>query len=165
MVIRRTACLRICVCAALIAAFAPASADTITGNVIGITDGDTLTVVDARKKRYRIRLAEIDAPERKQAFGTQSRRSLSALCFRKEAQVEWQNKEANNRYVGRISCAGVDAGAEQVRRGMAWVSPRFTKPGSPLYELESYARLRRVGLWSAQQAPVPPWEWRAAQNR
>lgn len=149
----------------MLAAFFPVFADTITGNVVGIIDGDTLTILDAKKRRYRIRLAEIDAPERKQAFGARSRQSLSALCFKKDAQVEWQNKEANNRYVGRITCAGTDAAAEQVRRGMAWVSPRFTKPGSPLYELESYARLRRVGLWGAQQAPVPPWEWRAAQNR
>ena len=163
--IRRAACVGIWVCVALLGAFTPAFADTITGNVVAIIDGDTLTILDAKKKRYRIRLAEIDAPERKQAFGTRSRQSLSALCFRKEAQVEWQNKEANNRYVGRIMCAGIDAAAEQVRRGMAWVSPRFTRPGSPLYELESYARLRRLGLWGTQQAPVPPWEWRATQAR
>jgi len=164
-VITRAAGLAISVCVALVCACAPAFADTITGNVVAIIDGDTLTVVDGKNKRYRIRLAEIDAPERKQAFGTRSRQSLSALCLKKEAQVEWRNKEANNRYVGRIVCAGIDAAAEQVRRGMAWVSPRFTTAGSPLYELESYARLRRAGLWGTQQAPVPPWEWRAANNR
>ena len=154
-------------CVAALAVLTPAfaSAGTITGNVVGVVDGDTLTIRDAKKKRYRIRIAEIDAPETKQAFGAQARRSLSAMCWKKEAQVEWQNKEAHNRYVGRITCAGIDAAAEQVRRGMAWVSPRFTKPGSPLYELESYARLRGVGLWASREAPMPPWEWRAAQPR
>ena len=132
---------------------------------MNVIDGDTLVVQDAAKKKHTVRLAEIDAPERKQAFGAQSRRSLAALCFKKGAEVKWQNKEGHNRYVGRIMCAGVDAAAEQVRRGMAWVSPRFTNPGSPLYELESYARLRGIGLWGSKQAPVPPWEWRAAHPR
>ncbi|HWM30136.1 MAG TPA: thermonuclease family protein [Methyloceanibacter sp.] len=135
-------------------------AETLSGTVVGIVDGDTLTIVDAQKRRYRVQLAEVDAPEGKQAFGTKSGRSLYGLCFRKAAQVEWQAKDRNNRYIGHVTCAGVDANAEQVRRGMAWVSPRFTKPGSALYELEAHARLRSLGLWADSQA-VAPWEWRA----
>jgi len=134
-------------------------AEALSGTVVGIADGDTLTILDARKRERRVRLAEIDAPERKQAFGTKSRHSLLALCFKKPAQVEWQARDRNNRYIGRVTCAGIDANAEQVRRGMAWVSPRFTKPGSPLYELEAYARIRGVGLWADARA-IPPWEWR-----
>ena len=138
-------------------------AETLSGTVIGVVDGDTLTIVDAQKRRHRIRLAEVDAPESKQPYGVKSARSLYALCFRKAAQVEWQAKDSNNRYVGHVTCAGANANAEQVRRGMAWVSPKFTKPGSPLYELEAFARLRGFGLW-ADSSPVPPWEWRT-RNR
>lgn len=138
-------------------------AETLSGTVVGIAAGDSLTILDARKRQHRVRLAEIDAPERKQAFGTQSRQSLAALCFKKAAQVEWQAKDQHQRPVGHVTCAGIDANAEQVRRGMAWVSPRFTKPGSPLYELEAYARIRGLGLWANPRA-IPPWEWRAAKG-
>jgi endonuclease YncB( thermonuclease family) len=137
--------------------------ETLAGRVVAVADGDTLTIVDAAKGQHRIRLAEIDAPERKQAFGTQSRQSLAELCLKKEAKVETQGAESNKRYIGRVSCEGVDASAEQVRRGMAWVSAKQTGPASPLYELEAHARLRQIGLW-ADPEPVAPWEWRAAQR-
>jgi endonuclease YncB( thermonuclease family) len=133
-------------------------AETLSGTVIGIVDGDRLTVEDAQKRKHRVRLAEIDAPQRKQAFGDKSRQSLSALCLKKPAKVEWQAKDKNDRYVAQVTCNGVDANAEQVRAGMAWVSPASTRPGSPLYELEAYARIRGIGLW-ADPSPVPPWEW------
>ncbi len=134
--------------------------ETISGRVVAVADGDTLTIVDEAKRQYRIRLAEIDAPERKQAFGTQSRQSLAELCLKKEAKVETQGPASNSRYIGRVTCEGVDASAEQVRRGMAWVSAKQTGPASPLYELEAHARLRQIGLW-ADPEPVAPWEWRA----
>jgi endonuclease YncB( thermonuclease family) len=137
-----------------------AAAETIEGNVIRVANGDTLTIMDARKREHTVRLAEIDAPESKQAFGPQSRQSLSALCFKQTAQIEWREKDPNGRYIGHVICAGVNANAEQVRRGFAWVSPRFTQPGSPLYEIEAYARFREIGLWADPQ-PIPPWEWRA----
>ncbi len=136
--------------------------ETISGRVVAVADGDTLTMVDAAKKQYKIRLSEIDAPERKQAFGTQSRQSLAALCLKKPAQAAIEGKD-RDRYIGDVTCAGIDASAEQVRRGMAWVSARRTAPASPLYELETHARLRQIGLW-AESKPVAPWEWRAAQQ-
>lgn len=147
---------RVLVCFALLCP--NVQAETLSGTVIDIVDGDTLTVQDAEKRKHRIRLAEIDAPQRKQAFGAKSRQSLSALCLKKPAQVEWQTKDKNERYLGQVKCNGVDANAEQVRAGMAWVSPASTRPGSPLYELEAYARIRGIGLW-ADPSPVPPWEW------
>jgi endonuclease YncB( thermonuclease family) len=134
-------------------------AETLSGTVVSILDGDTLTIVDAQKRRYRVRLAEVDAPDGKQAFGIKSGRSLYGLCFNKAAQVEWKTKDGNKRYIGHVTCDGIDANAEQVRRGMAWVSPSFTQPGSLLYELEAHARVRGIGLW-ADPRPIPPWHWR-----
>jgi endonuclease YncB( thermonuclease family) len=134
-----------------------ALADTISGTVVKIFDGDTLAVEDAAKKRYKIRLAEIDAPEEKQPFWLEASRSLAELCYRKSATVEWSERQGR-RYIGYVNCAGKDANAEQLRRGMAWASPRATKPTSALYELETYARLRRIGLW-ADETAVPPWEF------
>jgi endonuclease YncB( thermonuclease family) len=139
-----------------------ASADTLNGTVVRIADGDTLTILDTRKRERHVRLAQIDAPERGQGFGAQSRQSLAGLCFRKPAIVEWHERDTHKRYIGQVACAGVDANAEQVRRGMAWVSPRSTEAGSPLYELEAYARLRALGLWADSRA-IPPWEWRTSK--
>lgn len=136
-----------------------AHAETLSGTVVTVIDGDTLTVADAAKKPHRVRLLGIDAPEAKQAFYVRSARSLAQFCYRKPAKVEWQEKE-HGLLLGRVACDGKDANAEQVRRGMAWMSPRQTGPGSALYELEAYARLRKVGLWAAEK-PVPPWEWRS----
>jgi endonuclease YncB( thermonuclease family) len=138
--------------------FQGAFAETLSGRVVNIIDGDTLVVEDAAKKRYTVRLAEIDAPERKQPFFMESSRSLSALCFRKDAQVEWSERDARKRYVGYVTCAGKDANGEQLKRGMAWGSPKSSRPTSGLYELEAYARLRRIGLWADDKA-VAPWEF------
>ena len=143
---------------ALFLAAEPAAGETISGAVTAVIDGDTLTVVDDAKKRHRIRLAGIDAPQAKQPFGLSSARSLARLCYKKTAKVESRAKELGF-LVGEVTCDGVEVNAEQVRRGMAWVSPRQTGPGSALYELEAYARLRKVGLWADDQA-IPPWEWR-----
>jgi endonuclease YncB( thermonuclease family) len=124
-----------------------AFADTITGTVVNVIDGDTLVVQDAANKRYTIRLADIDAPESSQPFWLQSSRSLAALCNRSSAQVEWTERDARKRYVGHVTCAGKDASAEQLKRGMARVSTKSTNPTSGLYELEGYARARGIGLW------------------
>jgi endonuclease YncB( thermonuclease family) len=134
--------------------------ETLSGTVVAVIDGDTLTVVDEAKKPHRIRLAGIDAPQAKQPFWLQSARSLARLCHRKPAKVEWKAKE-RGLLVGEVACDGVAANPEQVRRGMAWVSPRQTGPGSALYEIEAYARLQKVGLW-ADEKPIPPWEWGSA---
>jgi endonuclease YncB( thermonuclease family) len=141
---------------------ATALAETIAGKVVAVIDGDTLTVIDAAKKRHRVRLTGIDAPEAKQAFGVQSARALAQLCHGKAAKVEWKEKEGRI-HLGQVTCADKDAGVEQVRRGMAWVSPKQTTPGSALYELEAVGRLRKVGLW-ADENPVPPWEWRSGKR-
>jgi endonuclease YncB( thermonuclease family) len=138
--------------------FQSALADTISGTVVGVIDGDTLVVQDAAKKRHTVRLAEIDAPERQQPFYMEASRSLARLCLHKSAQVQWSERDRRKRYVGYVSCAGKDANAEQLRRGMAWASPQSAKPTSALYELETYARLRHIGLWRDEN-PVAPWEF------
>jgi|SRR5690349_846801 endonuclease YncB( thermonuclease family) len=147
----------------LAVALAPCAwADIITGTVVAVIDGDTLVLQDAAKKRYVVRLAAIDAPEAKQRFWRASARSLAGLCYRKSATVDWSEREGKH-YLGYVTCAGKDANAEQLKRGMAWASPQSTKPTSAFYELETYARLRRIGLWTDEKA-MPPWEF-AAKKR
>jgi len=127
--------------------------------VIHISDGDTMTVL-VDQKQIRVRLADIDAPERRQAFGTKSRQSLAAICFRKPAVVHGQSRDRYGRVIGRVICDGVDAQQHQVSSGMAWVFERYAPPSSPLYPIQQEAQTTKHGLW-ADKTPVPPWEWRS----
>jgi endonuclease YncB( thermonuclease family) len=133
-------------------------ADTTTGRVVGISDGDTLTVLRDREQ-VKVRLVEIDAPEKAQAFGEKSKQSLSELCFDKPATLTETGKDRYGRTLARVQCDGIDSNAEQVRRGMAWVYRKYAPKDSPLYAVEAQAKAARRGLW-ADDAPVPPWEWR-----
>lgn len=126
--------------------------------VVAIADGDTLACLTDSREQVKVRLAEIDAPERKQAFGTRSRQSLGELCHEKRAEIRVVDRDRYGRTVGRVSCAGMDANAEQVRRGMAWVYDRYARDKA-LYRLQDEARAAGRGLWSDKQA-MAPWEWR-----
>ena len=132
------------------------------GLVVSIADGDTLTVLVDRA-RVKVRLADIDAPERAQPFGTRSRQALAALCFRKPAVVDDQGRDRYGRTIGRVSCNGADAGTAQVTAGLAWVYDKYASPDSPLYGLQDRARSERRGLW-VDAEPVAPWAWRSASR-
>jgi micrococcal nuclease len=134
-----------------------ASAALHAAPVIGIADGDTLTVLEDQKPR-KIRLANIDAPERKQDFGEKSRQSLSQLCFKKDATYQVQDTDRYGRTVAVVKCDGVEANRTQVMRGFAWVYRRYNKDPS-LHQMEAAAKKHRAGLWS-HPSPVPPWEFR-----
>lgn len=137
-------------------------AEVLIGEVVGITDGDTLTILVDREP-VKVRLAEIDSPERKQPYYTRSQQSLAAICHRKSAQVTWDTRDRYKRIIGQVRCAGIDANAHQVSSGMAWVFDRYSTPESPLYKLQDQARKGRKGLW-ADANPVPPWDWRRGQK-
>jgi micrococcal nuclease len=125
--------------------------------VIGISDGDTLTLLVDRKP-LKIRLANVDAPEKKQAFGERSKQSLSDLCFGKDATYKVQDIDRYGRTVAVVTCAGVQVNRAQVERGMAWVYAKYNKDRA-LPAVQTQAKLKRVGLW-ADKSPVPPWEFR-----
>lgn len=147
----------------LFALAAAAQGGELRGRVVAVADGDTLTILDASRQQHRIRLAEIDAPEKRQPFGQRSKQSLSDLCYGRDAVIEDGGRDRYGRTIGRVSCAGIDASAEQVRRGMAWVFDRYATDRR-LYAIQDEARAARRGLW-INAAPVPPWEWRAQHRR
>lgn len=147
--------------AALFIATVALSCSAYQARVIGITDGDTLKVLHDHRT-VRIRLAEIDAPEKRQPFGTRSKQSLSALCYGVTADVEPLNLDRYGRTVAHVECRGVDASTQQVRTGMAWVYDRYVTHGA-LYLLQSNARADRVGIW-ADAHPIPPWKWRHSRH-
>lgn len=129
--------------------------------IVGVSDGDTLTArcdTDMGAETIKVRLAEIDAPERAQPFGTRSRQALSALCFQQQATLSPQKKDRYGRTVARIECQGRDASAEQVRAGLAWAFTRYLTD-SRIRKLEAEARTDGRGLW-VDASPMAPWEWR-----
>lgn len=126
--------------------------------MVNVHDGDTLTILVDRQQ-VRVRLLEIDAPELKQAFGRKSKDSLAEMCAGKTAQVETNSKDRYGRVLGWVTCGPHNANSEQVRRGMAWVYDRYSKPDSPLYPLQEKVKTDKRGLW-ADSEPVPPWDWR-----
>lgn len=140
------------------------NAETLTGYVVGIADGDTITVVDPNRRQHKVRLAGIDAPEKAQPFGDRSKQNLGSLTFNKTVTVEWNKQDRYGRTVGKIMVNGVDANFEQVKAGMAWWYRDYAKEQSQgdrrLYEqAEQQARLQRVGLW-LDAHPISPWDWR-----
>lgn len=131
----------------------------ISGKVVSIADGDTLTLLTHERKQIKVRLAAIDAPEKAQPFGQRSRQSLAALCFEKRANVEIVDTDRYGRTVGIVECGGIHANYTQVQTGMAWVYRKYAEGFSELYPLEQAARNGKQGLW-VEENPIPPWEWR-----
>ena len=155
--------------AGLMLAFSVIShADLITGRVVSVTDGDTITILDNTNTQHKIRLAGIDAPERKQPFGTASKKSLSDLVYGKQVEVDWQKHDRYGRIVGKVLINNRDANLEQVNRGMAWFYAKYQNEQSVQDRQEyagaqDYAEKNRVGLW-ADTNPTPPWEFRKQGN-
>src|SRR5207237_5436768 len=143
---------------------ATAGTQTLSGRVVRIADGDTVTVLDATNTQHRIRLQGIDAPESHQAFGTQSKQSLSQLIFDKDVTVEYEKTDRYGRIVGKILLDGTDISLEQIRAGMAWHYKDYEDEQTPadrdLYaRAEDEARNARRGLW-VDANPIEPSEYR-----
>lgn len=139
------------------------SAADLTGKVVGISDGDTLTLLvpdGASFKQVKVRLGEIDTPERKQPYGTRAQQTLSELAFNKEARVVVQDTDRYGRTVGRVYVGNLDVNAEMVKQGAAWVYRQYLKDQS-LLALEAEAKAAKRGLWGLPEAErCPPWDWR-----
>lgn len=141
-----------------------ASADgSISGRVVGVADGDTLTVLDDANQQHKVRLAGIDAPEKAQPFGQVGKQRLSEICYNKHATVAVVNTDRYGRTVGDVTCDSVHANAEMVSGGNAWVYRHYDKGFEFFYGLEKAAKEAKLGLW-ADDNPTPPWEWRHSRK-
>jgi endonuclease YncB( thermonuclease family) len=98
----------------------PTTPRIVTGRVVGISDGDTITVLDADRKQHKIRINGIDVPERGQAFGERSKQNLSALVFQKRVEARCHKRDRYGREVCAVFVSLRDVGLEQIRQGMAW---------------------------------------------
>ena len=138
------------------------------GTIVGVADGDTITLLDVSKKQHRIRLDGIDAPERTQPYGQRARQSLAELAHGHPARADCPKVDRYGRAVCRVLVNGVDVGLEQLRRGFAWHYVKYAHEQRPAdrasyARAESDARSAQSGLWSFSD-PVPPWEYRRLQK-
>lgn len=165
--------------ATILLAFLPlsAAAETLFGRVVGVSDGDTITVLDDSRQAYKVRLAGIDAPEKRQPFGERSKQALATMVFGRDVQIEWHKEDRYRRIVGQVwvevsghSCASrpcpgaLDVCLAQVAAGLAWHYRKYAKEQSVDDRVrygatEETARLKHLGLWTDPN-PIPPWEWR-----
>jgi len=132
-----------------------------TGKVVGIADGDTITVLRDGRDQVKIRLYGIDAPESGQPFGKASKQNLSSMVYGESVQVEVMDTDRYGRTVARIFVEEEDVNGAQLRAGYAWLYRQYCKSWvcGEWVGLETEARSSQVGLW-ADKDPVPPWQWR-----
>ncbi|MDB0284727.1 nuclease, partial [Acinetobacter baumannii] len=119
--------------------------------VVGVTDGDTITVLDAQKNQVRIRLANIDAPEKNQPFGSRSKQALSDLVFNKYVYIKESGFDKHNRMIATVMKGNDPINRIMVKDGFAWAYKEYLNDPIIL-NLETYAKKNRVGLW---QDPNP----------
>jgi endonuclease YncB( thermonuclease family) len=137
----------------------------ITGKVISVHDGDTISVLENEHAQYRIRLAGIDAPEKGQAFGNVAREHLASLCAGRLVKASCSKIDRYGRHVCTVWVDEMDVSLAQLRAGLAWHFKRYASEQSP-DERAAYARAEEesraagLGLWQ-DKTPVPPWQWRA----
>lgn len=135
--------------------------------MVRVSDGDTITVLDANRMQHKIRLAGIDAPEKRQAFGNVSKQNLARLVLQKEVTVEYDKRDRHGRVVGKVFVEGNDICIRQIEDGLAWHFKKYEEEQPAVDRVryksaESTARAASVGLWRDPH-PVPPWEFRKRQ--
>jgi endonuclease YncB( thermonuclease family) len=139
-------------------------AELSMGRIVGDSDSDTVTLLDANQRQYKTRLTGIDAPEKKMPFGQRSKEHLSDLIFSKDVQVETEKLDRYGRTLGKILFDRKDINLARINTGLAWHYKKYQNDHSrsdrQLYaHAEDQARQQRIGLWRDPN-PTPPWEWR-----
>jgi len=127
--------------------------------VSNVYDGDTIELKNAAG-RFKLRLTDIDAPERNQAYGQRARRALMKLCKGSDISinVELTGKDKYNRHLGKLQCNGTDVSIYMAEQGYAWHNEKYSD-NFAVKNAAASARRDRIGLWSADN-PLPPWVWR-----
>ncbi|MER2540171.1 MAG: thermonuclease family protein [Azonexus sp.] len=153
--------------------------DTLSGRVVSVADGDTVTVLDTDRQQHKIRVSGIDAPEKSQPFGQRSKQGMSMLVFGKQVEVQWSKRDRYRRIIGKVMVAApscrtnrcpktLDAGLAQITTGLAWWYQKYEKDQSASDAgrygfAQQEARAKRAGLW-ADAHPIPPWDWRKGER-
>ena len=144
----------------LIFALVDAKAEVLVGTVVGITDGDTITVLAKDNSEHKVRLMGIDAPEKTQDFGAASKQALSNYIYQREVTVDYKKLDKYQRKVGKVILDKQDICLAMIELGLAWHYKDYEKEQSKtdrdLYsQAELKARESRIGLWQLSNAIEP----------
>lgn len=110
-----------------------------------------------------MRLAQIDAPEKQQPFGSVAKNHLSQLAFGKDCDIKHVDQDRYGRIVGQLHCDGIDVNLQMVTDGMAWAYSKYVTDEA-YTAAQQAAQLSKRGLWQ-EAGPIAPWEWRKAKKR
>jgi endonuclease YncB( thermonuclease family) len=138
-------------------------AGSITGKIVGVSDGDTVTLLTDENEQIKIRLAAIDCPEKKQDFGNKAKQFTSDFCFGKKVKVLTTGTDRNRRVIGFVYVKGRCLNKELLKAGLAWHYKKYNNDDEYAY-LENEARANKIGLWSMKN-PVAPWLFRKSMKQ
>ena len=131
-----------------------------SGVVVGVSDGDTITVLHGGRGE-KIRLYGIDTPEKRQAFGKKAKQFTSSMVYSKTVEVQPKDTDRYGRTVALINVGGQSLNEALIKDGLAWVYRKYCKETfcEDWLNFEIIARYGKIGLWS-EPNPIPPWEFR-----
>jgi endonuclease YncB( thermonuclease family) len=134
-----------------------ARAESFTGKVISITDGNTICVIHSDKARM-VKMSGVDCPDPDQPYGPEAKEFLVSLISGREIWINVERMDHFNRGVSKITLDGQDVAVQVVQAGLGWYDTRYSS-NAQIAEAQTLARASKSGLWS-QEKPVPPWEFR-----
>lgn len=143
-------------------------ASSIQGIAIGVADGDTITILDSANTQHKVRLRGIDAPEKSQPFGRDSKLVLEELVYNKQVRVDFQKKDKYGRLVGTVWQNDLDICLALIKTGWVWHYKHFESEQSRV-ERDAYsqaeleAKAKKIGIWK-EINQIPPWEFRNLQK-
>ena len=136
----------------------------INGKVVAITDGDTFKLLTQDSIVHRIRIANIDCPERKQPYSKKATQFTSKAIFGKQIKVNVLNTDRYGRLIGVVIYNDtLNLNYELVKNGMAWHYLAYSKD-KKLDSIETYAKTNCLGLWN-EENPIAPWDWRKRKKK
>lgn len=136
------------------------ASENFSGRVVGVSDGDTITVLTSDKRQVKVRLSQIDAPEKDQPYGQRAKESLSNMVFGAVVDVSTEVQDKYGRTIGRVTIDGLDVNLQLVKGGLAWAYRDYLKDQT-FIDAEASAKQGKIGLWGLQPDQiVAPWIWR-----
>lgn len=152
--------IKITILALLLTTYSVFAAESISGRVVNVSDGDTVTILINDAETIKVRLSEIDAPEKNQPWGNKSKQALTVLISNQTVTVSAHGKDRYGRTLGTIYLNQKNINKLMVQNGEAWAYTKYVVD-QEYFLLQEQAKTQKFGLWSigVDQA-IPPWEWR-----
>lgn len=149
-----------------VAVVIPVPAHSWTGKVVGVSDGDTITVLTEDKQQIKVRIYGVDCPEKGQDFGSKAKQFTSDQVFGKTVEIDPITIDRYGRTIGIVEMGGANLSRLIIESGMGWVYDDYCKmlECDEWRKLQDLARSRKVGIWSIKN-PTPPWDFRHAEKK